>query len=1231
MRIVRVLLAAATLAVPLFVTAPALADTIAVPHDYATIQEAVDAAKPGDTVRVAAGVYAEVVTVDKAITLAGAASAATIVDGGGKGHVIEIAADDVVVRDLAVSNGSTSWPYAGINLSSAAGCLIERCLATTTWAGIRFTASVKNTVRACTFRDSECGVDLGDTGSADNTLVDCQASNCKTAAYNAYAGSNGLHILRCAATDCGSGVVVAWSSGWMVECCTITSCDTGIVFDRATDGVVRHCTVTGGTNGMWVAGPGSSGNEICSSLFTMCKEAGIALQGAATGNSFHDNRLQECGLGVDIKFNASSPNQGNAFVRNAFVKNTIQATDDSGYANSFYGTYPWGNYWDDASGGDDYSGPDQDVPGPDGVFDDGYKLGSVFDKYPATTPDEKAPGTSLTAGPVGWVNTREAVFAWTGSDDRTPAGCLAYSYRLDDDPWTFDTVTGASFEGLSEGEHTFDVMARDGMGNDDPFAERATFGVDVTAPLTEDDGDTAWHQTDTTVHFTAWDEFSGVDSTEYSTDGGGSWTPGDEVTILAPSDGSGDGVFTVLYRSVDVAGNVEEVRSCIVKITTQSFAFDHLGASVGGTGDGVNAVITADLDGDGDPDVISGCGSAAVNEVTAWENDGTPFAGGWPQGAVGASTDSVHSLAAADLDGDGDIDVVSGSGDGEDYEIIGWENDGTPFNGGWVHHDLGAVTSGGTCHAEVALADFDRDGWVDLVSVASSYGYESPIAVWRNDHTPWNAAWTSVAVFESISSGSVAIGDFNRDPWKDIAVSCYEGNVLVWMNPGTPFSTAWTLTNAGYGGPGMVSSIATADFSGDGLDDFATSIGYLPSWSQKVWVDPSADYWPQVNYANIPATSVAAGDLDGDGLIDLFSGSHGSDPKLLAHVGAAPSPWAGFSTYEVADLDVAARDVALADFDGDGDLDAVSASDVSTGDEVLAWENLHTVDSVDPWSWSTYDGSWQTRSADLGLQADDAGSGVRAMEYRLGDHGPWSARPPAILRSNKRGWAGGVLTLQFRAIDNAGNVEPTNAVVVAIDRRPPVTVDDHDDGSWSSHDVTVHLTADDNVSGVRYVRYSVDGAGWQVGDQFTIAALEDHSNDGVHKVRYYAVDWAGNREVAKTCTVRIDTTAPLLVQASAAREVAPAAAGGPARGARRPVRALRVRFAVSDPGSVRVGALVTVRDARGRVLARVGLAGMRVGVPRTLSFGGSTAERAARVSITARDAAGFARTRALRL
>ena len=325
------------------------------------------------------------------------------------------------------------------------------------------------------------------------------------------------------------------------------------------------------------------------------------------------------------------------------------------------------------------------------------------------------------------------------------------------------------------------------------------------------------------------------------------------------------------------------------------------------------------------------------------------------------------------------------------------------------------------------------------------------------------------------------------------------------------------------------------------------------------------------------------------------------------------------------------RDVALADLDGDGDLDAVSGGDVSPRDEVLAWENLHIVDTADPWSWSEYDGSWATRGLDLGIHAGDADSGVRGIQYRVGDRGPWSGAPPANLRANKRGWAGGAFTLQFRAVDRAGNVEPPNEVWLAIDRRAPVTTEDHDDDEWSSEDVTVWFDSNDNVSGVRYIRYSIDGAVWQSGWWFTIAALEDHSNDGVHTVRYYAVDWAGNREPTKTCTVRIDTTAPLLVRAAAVRAAAPATAGGPVRGARGPAASLRVSFAAIDPGSARVGALVTVRDARGRVLARTAFAGVRVGALRTLRFSGATARSAARVTLVVRDASGSARVRTLRL
>lgn len=42
-----------------------------VPDDYPTIQQAVDNANPGDTIRVAAGLYSEYVTVSKPLTLIG--------------------------------------------------------------------------------------------------------------------------------------------------------------------------------------------------------------------------------------------------------------------------------------------------------------------------------------------------------------------------------------------------------------------------------------------------------------------------------------------------------------------------------------------------------------------------------------------------------------------------------------------------------------------------------------------------------------------------------------------------------------------------------------------------------------------------------------------------------------------------------------------------------------------------------------------------------------------------------------------------------------------------------------------------------------------------------------------------------------------------------------------------------------------------------------------------------
>ena len=91
--------------------------------------------------------------------------------------------------------------------------------------------------------------------------------------------------------------------------------------------------------------------------------------------------------------------------------------------------------------------------------------------------------------------------------------------------------------------------------------------ADTTPPLTTAAGhDALWHRKPVRITFSAGDpapDASGVAYTEYRI-GGGLWQKGGEVTVGAPPGGGG--TRTVDYRSVDNAGNVEDVQSLHVKI-----------------------------------------------------------------------------------------------------------------------------------------------------------------------------------------------------------------------------------------------------------------------------------------------------------------------------------------------------------------------------------------------------------------------------------------------------------------------------------------------------------------------------------------------------------------------------------------------------------------------------------------------------------------------------------------
>ena len=84
-----------------FVAQPAEAEMIIVPVQYSTIQAAVDAATPGDTIQVLNGTYYEGVHINKSLNIVGESPIGAVIDG----HV-EINANNVQFKGFTVRGGT---------------------------------------------------------------------------------------------------------------------------------------------------------------------------------------------------------------------------------------------------------------------------------------------------------------------------------------------------------------------------------------------------------------------------------------------------------------------------------------------------------------------------------------------------------------------------------------------------------------------------------------------------------------------------------------------------------------------------------------------------------------------------------------------------------------------------------------------------------------------------------------------------------------------------------------------------------------------------------------------------------------------------------------------------------------------------------------------------------------------------------------------------------------------
>ena len=104
---------------------------------------------------------------------------------------------------------------------------------------------------------------------------------------------------------------------------------------------------------------------------------------APENNIVTKNSVLNNTIGIDVR-----DSHDNRFFHNNIINNTIQAFDRSASDNEWDDGYPsGGNFWSNYTGPDDFSGPDQDVPGPDGIRDLPFDFDpDTRDDYPLMSP-----------------------------------------------------------------------------------------------------------------------------------------------------------------------------------------------------------------------------------------------------------------------------------------------------------------------------------------------------------------------------------------------------------------------------------------------------------------------------------------------------------------------------------------------------------------------------------------------------------------------------------------------------------------------------------------------------------------------------------------------------------------------------------------------------------------------------------------------------------------------------
>ena len=241
-----------------------------------------------------------------------------------------------------------------------------------------------------------------------------------------------------------------------------------------------------------------------------------------------------------------------------------------------------------------------------------------------------------------------------------------------------------------------------------------------------------------------------------------------------------------------------------------------------------------------------------------------------------------------------------------------------------------------------AWADYDNDGYLDMLLCGSNSNYQRVTRLYRNSPAPNNTR-----VFTDINAGliglcgSVAWGDYNNDGYLDILL-CGDANseniTKIYRNdPGPNNTRIFTDINAGL--PGLSDgSVAWGDYDNDGnLDILLCGASYNGVLLNKIYHNNGNGTFTDINAGLIGLCgSVAWGDYNNDGYLDIACAGqpiNGSSETAARIYRNDPGP---NNTRVFTDINAGLQGVysgcslAWGDYDNDGYLDLLVAGDANS-------------------------------------------------------------------------------------------------------------------------------------------------------------------------------------------------------------------------------------------------------------------------------------------------------------